>query len=119
MTRTYLLDVSGSMTGYEEEIQELLKGTFREDLIVTTVHREDPPIEVVSDVGESVEVELEFRGSTPLSEAVEEVDGLVSGPIVIVSDGMPNDVVKYKRVKERANRVSEINMETLCGVYNK
>lgn len=110
-SKIFLIDTSGSMREHEEKIEVLLEPVQERDVVVTTSFRDEPPINVESDRSEGVDVPLDFHGSTPLADALEGILEVADLPIVIITDGYPNDADRYEQVKGTTDRqIREINL---------
>lgn len=113
-----LIDNSGSMVGTEKEVLSRLEGLGADDVIIAFSYKEDPPIRVVSDLSEEVDLELvepeekrnrlyvngerlEFHGPSPIAETLEAIAEMTDESITVVTDGMPQDIELTKQVAKR------------------
>lgn len=111
MSDIVLIDTSGSMLKVREEVEEALE-PYGEDDVIFGIKCDDPfPIEVLSDRGEPVDIDIEFDGGTPLSDAIDAVSKLTTEPIIVVTDGWVDSTSEFK--KYMASVESELRIHLL------
>lgn len=108
MPEIVVLDTSGSMLDCEDRLIKRAKEVGKSGVVlglnpdVLLSSKSDcVPVEVLSDAGEEVEIELEITGGTPLYAVVEVMEEITNSSYTIVTDGMPHDVRRFVEALER------------------